>query len=160
MEELSSFLAALAGWPGARWLRASWIAYLLVNAAHILGVAVLLGSILVLDLRLLGGLRQVPLAVIGPLHARVAAGGAGLAILTGLWLFTVRPAEYAENPAFQIKLALLAAALTNVAVQHANPAYRQALRGGALTVGVRASATASALLWLAALVAGRWIGFA
>lgn len=160
MEELSSLLAALGGWPGARWLRASWIAYLLVNAAHILGVALLLGSILVLDLRLLGGLRQVPLAVIAPLHTRVAAIGVGLAVLTGLWLFTVRPAEYAENPAFLVKQALLTAALVNVGLQHATPAYRRALTGEPLTGGVRVSAAASALLWLAILVAGRWIGFA
>ncbi|WP_428029158.1 DUF6644 family protein [Ancylobacter sp.] len=160
MEDAPGLLAALGDWPGARWLRASWIAYLLVNSAHILGMALLLGSILVLDLRLLGGLRRVPLAVVGPLQARVAALGAGLAVLTGLWLFTVRPAEYAENTAFLIKLALLAIALINVVVQHANPAYAAALRGEPLTSGVRASAAASAVLWLAVLVAGRWIGFA
>lgn len=160
MEDTGSLLAALGGWPGARWLRASWIAYLLVNAAHILGLALLLGSILVLDLRLIGCLRKVPLEVIAPLHARVAAIGVGLAVVTGLWLFTVRPAEYVDNSAFLIKLALLGAALMNVAVQHVNPAYRGALAGGPLTGGVRASAAASALLWLAILVAGRWIGFA
>ncbi|RTL86857.1 DUF2214 domain-containing protein [Ancylobacter aquaticus] len=160
MEDPGSLLATLGGWHGARWLRASWIAYLLVNAAHILGLALLLGSILVLDLRLIGGLRKVPLEVIAPLHARVAAVGVGLAVVTGLWLFTVRPAEYVGNSAFLIKLALLGAALMNVAVQHANPAYHRALAGGPLTVGVRASAAASALLWLAILVAGRWIGFA
>ena len=160
MEDAGSLLGALGGWPGARWLQASWIAYLLVNAAHILGVALLLGSILVLDLRLLGGLRRVPLAVIGPLHTRVAAVGASLAVLSGLWLFTVRAAEYAENPAFLVKLALLGAALVNVALQHGNPAYREALRGGPLTGRIRTSAASSAMLWLAVLVAGRWIGFA
>lgn len=160
MEELSNLLAALGEWPGARWLRAWWVAYLFVNAAHILGLALLLGSILVLDLRLLGGLRRVPLALIGPLNARMAAAGAALTVLTGVWLFTVRPTEYAGNPAFQIKLVLIGMALANVAVQHVNPAYRLALRGGPLPAGVRASAAVSALLWLAVLVAGRWIGFA
>lgn len=159
MDEPSSLLAALGGWPGARALRASWVAYLLVNAAHILGIALLLGSILVLDARLLGALRAVPLAVLGPLNARVAAAGAVLAIVTGLWLFTVRPAEYAANPAFQIKLALLAAALANVALQHANPAYGRALTGAPAGIGVKLSAAASALLWLGVLVAGRTIGF-
>lgn len=159
MEGASNLLAVLGGWPGAGWLRASWVAYLFVNAAHLLGIALLLGSILVLDLRLLGGLRQVPLVVIGPLNARVAAVGAGLAALTGLWLFTVRPADYAGNPAFLIKLGLLAAALVNVGVQHANPAYRQALAGRRVGASVRLSAAASVLLWLAVLIAGRWIGF-
>lgn len=159
MDDPSVLLAALADWPGARALRQSWIAYLSVNATHILGMGLLLGAILVLDLRLLGGLRAVPLAVLGPLNARVAAVGAGLAIVTGLWLFSVQPAEYAQNPAFQIKLGLLAAALANVVVQHANPAYARAIEGNPASGGVRLSAAASALLWLAVLVAGRSIGF-
>ncbi|WP_454683204.1 DUF6644 family protein [Ancylobacter moscoviensis] len=153
-------LAALGGWPGARWLQGSGTAYLFVNAAHILGIALLLGSILTLDLRLIGGLRSVPLGVIGPLLSRVAGSGLALALITGLWLFSVRPAEYVANPAFLAKLALLAAALANIGVQHANPAYRRALDGAPVSAGVALSATASGLLWLATLVAGRWIGFA
>lgn len=160
MDDWGNLLAVVGDWPGARALRASWIAYLLVNAAHILGIALLLGAILVLDLRLLGALTAVPLAVMGPLQERVAALGLGLAVLTGLWLFTVRPAEYAANPAFLIKLALLAAAFANIGLQHANAGYRQALKDGPVTAGVRVSAALSAMLWLSVVVAGRWIGFA
>lgn len=161
--ELSSLVAplvtALGSWPGARWLQGSGTAYLFVNATHVLGIALLLGSILVLDLKLLGGLRGVPLAVLGPLNARVAACGVALAFATGFWLFTVQPREYVGNPAFLIKLGLIAFALANVGVQHANPAYRRALEGAPVSAGVRISAAASVLLWLAVLVAGRWIGF-
>lgn len=157
--ELSNLVALLGVWPGARWLQGSGTAYLFVNAAHVLGIALLLGSILVLDFRLLGGLRAVPLAVLGPLNARVAASGVALALLTGFWLFTVQPREYVGNPAFLIKLGLIALALANVVVQHANPAYGRALAGAPVSAGVRASAAASVLLWLAVLVAGRWIGF-
>ncbi|WP_371345167.1 DUF6644 family protein [Ancylobacter sp. IITR112] len=160
MDEAVSLLAALGDWPGARMLRASWVAYLLVNAAHILGIALLLGAILVLDVRLLGALSTAPLAVMGPLQVRVAACGMGLAVLTGLWLFSVRPAEYAANPAFLTKLALLAAACANIVLQHAHPAYRRAMQGGPVPARLRVSAALSLLLWLAVLVAGRWIGFA
>lgn len=160
MEDPGSLLAALGDWPGARALRASWIAYLLVNAAHILGVALLLGAILVLDLRLLGAFGSVPLAVMGPLQLRVAAFGLGLAVLTGAWLFSTRPTDYAANPAFQIKLALLAAALANIGLQHANARFRRAMTGAPVTPAVRACAAASLVLWIALLVAGRWIGFA
>lgn len=160
MEDPGSLLAALGDWPGAHALRASWIAYLLVNAAHILGVALLLGAILVLDLRLLGAFGSVPLAVMGPLQLRVAAFGLGLAVLTGAWLFSIRPTDYAANPAFQIKLALLAAALANIGLQHANARFRRAMTGAPVTPAVRACAAASLVLWIALLVAGRWIGFA
>ena len=101
----------------------------------------------------------MPLAVIGPFLSRSAAIGLALAIATGLWLFTVKPREYLENEAFLWKMALLVLALVNVAVQHRNHHYRLALDGGAVHLSVRLVAGSSAVLWLAVLVAGRWVGF-
>lgn len=146
-------------WPGAVLLHRSGVAYLLVNAAHILGVGLILGAILPLDLRLLGFFRGVPLAVIGPFLVRVAATGVGLAILTGLWLFSVKPVEYLGNPAFLWKIAFLVLALMNVVLQHRSLRYQNALVNGVVHPTVRAMAGGSAALWLTVLVAGRWIGF-
>ncbi|MFZ5783756.1 MAG: DUF6644 family protein [Pseudomonadota bacterium] len=146
-------------WAGAVLLHQSGTAYLLVNAAHILGVALLVGGILPLDLRLVGAFRSVPLAVIGPVLVRSAACGLVLALATGLWLFTVKPAEYLANAAFLWKLALLVLALLNVGLQHGNRRFRAALAGGAPAASVRLLAGCSAILWLSVLVAGRWIGF-
>ncbi len=153
------FLDWLASWPGAVWLQQSGTAYLFVNAAHILGIGLLLGAILPLDLRLLGGLRAYPLAIIGPLLMRVASTGLALALVTGLWLFTVNPKDYVSNPAFLAKLALLAFALVNIGLQHRGQRFRAALAGNDVDPAVRAFAASSAVLWLAVLVAGRWIGF-
>ncbi|CAN5707450.1 hypothetical protein BH11PSE3_BH11PSE3_47930 [soil metagenome] len=149
----------IGAWPGAVLLQRSGIAYLLVNAAHIAGVGLLIGGILPLDLRLIGFFPSAPLAEIGPFLIRSAAIGGVLAIVTGLWLFTVKPAEYLANPAFLWKLGLLTVALANVGLQHRNHHFRRALVGGALYPGVRLVAAASATLWLSVLVAGRWIGF-
>lgn len=149
----------IGAWPGAVLLQRSGVAYLLVNALHIVGVGLLVGGILPLDLRLTGLFRSVPLAAIGPFLIRSAATGAVLAITTGLWLFTVKPDEYLANPAFLWKLALLVAALGNVGLQHHNRHFRLALAGGALHPAVRLLAAGSAILWLAVLVAGRWVGF-
>ncbi|MDP1961043.1 MAG: DUF2214 domain-containing protein [Reyranella sp.] len=146
-------------WPGAVLLQRSGTAYLLVNAAHILGLGLLVGAILPLDLRLLGFFRGVPLAVIGPFLSRAAATGLALAIATGLWLFSVKPAEYLANEAFLWKIALLAAALVNIVVQHRSGAFARALVEGEVRTGVRLAALCSAVLWLSVLVAGRWIGF-
>ena len=153
------FVEWIGTWPGAVLLQRSGTAYLLMNAAHIAGVALLVGGILPLDLRLAGFFRGVPLPVIGPFLSRSAAVGVALAIATGLWLFTVKPVEYLENEAFLWKMALLALALGNVVVQHRSRSYRLALAGGDLHPGVRLVACCSAVLWLAVLVAGRWIGF-
>ena len=156
---LTAVLDAVATWPGAVWLQGSGTAYLCVNAAHILGVGLLIGAIVPLDLRLAGLWRQVPLAVLLPFLSRAAAAGAVLALATGLWLFSVNPRDYAANPAFQFKLALLVLALGNVAWQHGSAALARTRCGGSATAAVRVRAGASALLWLGVLLAGRWIGF-
>jgi hypothetical protein len=149
----------IGAWPGAVLLRDSGTAYLLVNAGHILGVGLLVGAILPLDLRLLGFFPHVPLAVIVPFLSRAAAVGAVLAIASGLWLFSVKPAEYITNAAFLWKVALLVIALANVAVQHGNRHFAAALVDGELRPTVRLAALCSILFWLLVLIAGRWIGF-
>jgi hypothetical protein len=147
-------------WPGARWLQQSGTAYLFVNAAHILGLGLLLGAILPLDLRLVLGRSQAALSVLAPVAIRTAATGLALAALTGAWLFSVNPADYLQNTAFRWKLLLLSVALVNVLVQHRQ--WRSLDLTDAtrtLPLRVRALAGTSALLWISTLVAGRWIGF-
>ncbi len=149
----------LAGSALAVALRGEPNFYLCVNAAHILGIGLILGAILPLDLRLIGVLRHPPVPVIGPFLVRAAGVGVALALITGLALVAVKPADYLANGAFLIKLGLLAALAGLIAIQHANPGFRAALRGGPIPLSVRCVALLSGLLWLATLVAGRWIGF-
>ena len=94
----------------------------------------------------------------GPFLLRVASTGLVLALLTGFWLFSVKP-QYVANPAFLIKLGLLAFALGNVALQHSGPRLRMALEREHAHTSVRSLAALSMVLWLSILVAGRWIGF-
>jgi hypothetical protein len=156
IEWISSWIGA---WPGAILLQESGTAYLFVNAAHIIGIALVIGAILPLDLRLMGCFPTVPLAVIGPFLSRAAAVGVAWAVLTGLWLFSVKPAEYLANTAFLAKMVLLAVAIGNIALQHHGRHFRLAFEGGAIQPRVRILAALSALFWVSALVAGRWIGF-
>jgi len=149
----------IGAWPGAAFLRDSGTAYLLVNAAHILGVGLLIGAILPLDLRLLGFFRHAPLVALAPFLTRAAATGLALAVVTGLWLFSVKPGEYMQNTAFLWKAGLLAAALANVALQHGNQRFATAVAGGEPSPMVRLAASCSILMWVSVLVAGRWIGF-
>ena len=154
-----AWLEWLGGLPHAALLRRSATLYLLVNAAHILGIGLLVGAILPLDLRLIGVLRSGPTSVLAPFLVRVAAAGLLLAMLTGLLLFSVRPGEYAGNPAFLAKMGLLALALGNVLLQHRSSGWRGMGQTGEAGASVRALAAVSFCLWIGVLVAGRWIGF-
>ena len=90
---------------------------------------------------------------------RVAACGLTLAATTGFLLFSTRPLAYAENPAFLLKLGLIALGLVNVAVLHANSTWHIALAGGPTHTSLRVAAGTSLLVWAGVILAGRWIGF-
>lgn len=140
-------------------LRRSATAYLLVNATHILGIALLIGAIIPLDLRLAGAFQRTPLPAIAPLLRGMAVTGLTLAALTGAILFTANPQEYATNPAFRIKLLLIAAATLNAALVTRSPAWARVLSGAPPATHLRLMAALSALLWIGTLLSGRWIGF-
>lgn len=150
-------LQALEASTLAQALRRSAVLYPLVNAAHVLGIGLLLGAIATLDLRLLGAFRGAPLPVLGPPLVRVAAAGLGLALATGLLLFSVRPVEYAANPAFLAKLGFILLGLLNVLALRRR--WARALAGGGIGPALRLAALVSLLAWLGALLAGRWIAF-
>lgn len=155
---------AFLGWIEASWLaqalQANGNAYMAVNAAHILGLALLAGAIIPLDLRLLCALgRSAPLQVLAPFLSRCAAAGLLLAMLTGAALWSVRPEDYLGNAAFLWKMAIFALAITVAGVQHLSPGWRRVLAEGTAGPGVRVLAGASLVCWLSMLIAGRWIGF-
>ncbi len=130
-----------------------------MNAAHVLGIALLVGAILPLDLKLAGGWRHVPAADLLAVLRPCAMVGLLLAVATGAVLFTVNPAEYLSNPAFRLKILLLLAALANVILIERSLALRRVAAGEASPALLRLGAAVSAVLWIAVLIAGRWIGF-
>lgn len=156
---MTGLLAAVEAWPLAETLRRSLVLYPLVNAAHILGLALLVGGIVPLDLRVLGLFRDLPIAPLARLLPLMAAAGLVVAIVAGALLFIVRPLDYAGNPAFLTKLALVGAGTANAVLQQSSRGWREVVRGGRPSAGVRARALASLAIWPAALVAGRMIGY-
>jgi hypothetical protein len=157
---LDDLLGALAASPPASALRASRVAYPVVNALHILGLAALFGAILALDLRLLGAARAIPAAPLARYLPRVAAVGLGAAVVTGLALFSVQPHDYVANRAFLFKVTLVGAGALHAISVHRSAAWRRfAAEGGAVEKRLRVSAALSLAIWVAAIVAGRFIAF-
>src|SRR6516162_5529880 len=97
--------------------------YGVVNLVHILGVATLFGSVLVLDLRLLGVWRSVNLpSITGPL-VPVATTGFTVAALSGVCLLATKTTEYVGNVFLYIKFPAIALGLINVAALNCVPAW-------------------------------------
>jgi len=86
---MEAFLAAVEATAAAQYLRASRWGYAAVSGAHILGIALLVGAILPLNLRLLGFWRSIPRANLLRVLVPVAATGLVLAVFTGPLLFSV-----------------------------------------------------------------------
>jgi hypothetical protein len=143
----------------AQALTASPTFYIFVNAAHILSIGLLVGAIIPIDLRLLGLFRGTPLQVLGPFLSSAAMSGVILAMFTGMVLFTVQAGEYAANPAFLAKIGFLSAGIANAVLLHTVAPWRRALAEGHAPASVRLLAGLSLVIWISAVVAGRWIGF-
>jgi amino acid transporter len=153
------FLQAVSEWPGAIVLRRFQLAYLLVNAAHIISIGLLFGAIVTLDLRILGLFKQYPMNVLGPPLSRVAAAGVALAVVTGLMLFSVRPIAYVQNTAFLIKIWVIGLGVVNALLLTSNRYWRRALLQGKTHWKLRLPALLSLVFWVSAIIAGRWTGF-
>ena len=136
--------------------------YPIINLAHIFGIAALFGSTLIIDLRLLGLWRRVPLAAIADTAAPVATAGFFLAAFTGTGLLATKATEYYGNPFLLIKFSAIACGLINVLVLSVSRAWRERRarvlsekedRQLAIMGGI------SLVCWLTAVTAGRLIAY-
>src|SRR5262245_2627706 len=137
--------------------------YAIVNVAHILGVSTLFGSVLLLDLRLLGvWSRRVRIADLSSAVTPVAVIAFVLAIFTGAALLATKATAYVDNPFLLIKFPAIAVGMLNAGILNFTPAWREvgvrALRPGerrqlAIMGGV------SLVSWVTAVTAGRMIGY-
>ncbi len=133
-----------------------------IECAHVLALTLVIGSIAIVDLRLIGltsrdrGMVQTTASLLP-----VTWTAFGLAVLTGGLLFASNAMTYGHNFYFQVKLALIAVAGINMAVYHLY------IHGGAHTwhtpaltpIRARIVGCISLCLWIAIAAFGRWIGF-
>ena len=159
---IGEWTAALEATELATALRNSIWSYPIVNAAHIFGVALLIGSVVPLDLRLLGMWGSVPLAPLWAVLTRSAGIGLVVAIIFGTLLFITRATEYAASNLFIAKMVLVLLGTANtlmlripsqpqvsqIASNHWKPSTRLQLAAGI-----------SLAAWLSALTLGRPMGY-
>ena len=136
--------------------------YGIVNLGHILGISSLFGSLLILDLHLLGLWHRVPLAALARATVPVAQVGFGLAAISGISMLSTNGTEYIDNPFLAIKFSAIGLGLVNVWVLGRLPAWRtrdQREPSGRERLHLAISGGVSLACWLTAIGAGRMIGY-
>lgn len=133
-----------------------------IETVHLLGMAALVGTITVFDLRLLGWMmRRERVSEL----ARRLLPWTWLAFLvqvvTGITLFLSEAAKVYRNPAFRLKIVLILLAGLHALIFH-KIVYRNVAtwdEGEVLPIGAKVSGLVSLLLWVGIVAAGRFIGF-
>lgn len=128
-------------------------AYPMLEVAHIVGIALLMGNLLLLEARVFGWGAELPVRPLARLSLGLSVAGFGLASVTGLLMFGTMPEELLANRVFTAKVALIMLAGCNAGWFHARRSL-DLLDGTA-----RALMVVSTVLWLLVITCGRWIGY-
>ena len=154
---MEEFWAALQGSDVSQALRYSRWGYATVNAMHILGIALLVGAVVPLNLRLLGAWGQRSLPELARVLVPMAASGVAVAVTTGVLLFTVRAKHYGKLELIYAKLGLVSIGVVAAIVFHIAAGWwlERAAPGQR-----RVHAMISLMCWIGALLCGRYIAYA
>lgn len=152
---LETVAAAIEASQLGAFARGSSWAYPAANLLHLLGLVLLVGGIGIIDLRIAGLFRALPLEPLLRALTPLALAGLLLMAVSGPILFAADAAALAHSWAFGWKLVLIAIALVNAA------AFRWLRRGrdGEPNIPERLLAAASLILWLLVAALGRMIAY-
>jgi hypothetical protein len=143
----------------ARAMRGSTWLYPAVEAVHIVGLAVLVGSVAVFDLRVLGFGRSVAVQAAGRMLLPWSAISLLAIVPAGLLLFSAHPNELFVNQVFRLKLLLIALAGLNALSFHLG-VYRSAATWQASAPALaQLHAAASLGLWIGVISCGRFLAY-
>lgn len=128
-------------------------AYPALEVVHIVGIALLLGNLVALEMRVFGRAAALPVAALARLSLTIALSGFALAAASGLLMFSTQPSELLANRAFVVKMGLLTLAGCNAAWFHARGSLQK------LDLPARVQMLLSTAVWLGVVFCGRWIAY-
>ncbi|PYR78019.1 MAG: hypothetical protein DMF87_14990 [Acidobacteria bacterium] len=159
-------LVALVHWINetafSQYLRESELAFPLTEAIHLIGLGISVGTIVWVDLRLMGKvMRDVRISEVVSRLQPWAIGGFTVMMLSGLLLFLGKPDNYYSTAAFKLKMLLLPLAGLNVLVFHRRvfPNVARWDEGVAAPWQGRMVGAVSMSLWIVIIVLGRWTAY-
>jgi hypothetical protein len=156
--EMNAFLQfAHDTWLGDYTRHNSWV-YTLGLVLHFIGLCLFMGGMLVIDLRILGVIRRVPIGAVLALLP-VAIVGFVLNLLTGVMFFCFDSFGFWRNPAFKIKMVLVLLAGLNALWFTVAEHRRLAATPSDFDTGrlAKFSAAASLFMWFSVILFGRLI---
>ena len=132
------------------WLASNPWAYPALEVLHIVGIALLLGNLVLLELCLWSG-ATLPLPALARVALPLVLAGFGLCAASGLLMFASQPLDLLGNRAFVIKMGLLVVAGSNAALFHARGGLQRldgpTMAGAVLTRAVRSTWRAARPRW-------------
>ena len=152
---------AIEGLAIAKAMRENLWLYPSVEIVHIVGFVILVGSVVMFDLRVLGLSRGVSVRALARHLLPWSVAALALIVPTGLMMFSAHADDFLNNRAFQVKMALLLAAGINAAMFHAGP-YASVARwdvNAPAPLAARASVAASILIWIGVIACGRLLAY-
>jgi hypothetical protein len=154
------FLVWLEGTAIAHAIRTVRWLYPALETSHYIGLSLLVGGIMLIDLRVLGLARSLPLKSMIGLLPFVWIGFI-INVLSGSMLFIYGATNFGPNPAFQLKMAFLVLAGLNalafdVSVRRSGGDWVVADRPPGIVKGF---ATLSLLFWICVVTTGRWMAY-
>ncbi|HUN25700.1 MAG TPA: DUF6644 family protein [Steroidobacteraceae bacterium] len=146
----------------AEWMRTSVKAMPIVESIHVLAGATVFGTILIVDLRLLGmpDTRR-PVTLISKEMLRLTWSAFAVAVAAGLLMFAANAHTYVGNTAFRLKMLALIGAGVNMAIFQGRTFRTVAAWDQDVPppLAARAAGAISILLWVTTIFLARWIGF-
>lgn len=145
----------------ARWMREALWAYPAVEAVHIVALGTLFGSILIVDLRLLGLSRDVSAARLARHALPWTVAAFLLAMVTGLLMFTAHAEDFLTNNVFLLKMGLILAAGVNAGLLHTG-AFQSVAQWDTAVMPpprVRFAAGLSIFIWIVVIFCGRLLAY-
>jgi hypothetical protein len=157
----TSGFAWIEQWPLAVAMRQELWLYPSVEILHILGFVTLVGSIAMLDLRLLGLSRQLSVRALSRHLLPWTLGALIVIVPTGLLMFLAHATDFISNSAFALKLTLISGACLNAVAFHLGP-FRSVAQwdsGTATPPVARIHAALSLILWMGVITCGRLLAY-
>jgi hypothetical protein len=157
LDLITDAAAALEGSPLGAAMRGAKGWYPAANVAHVFGLVLLVGGIGVLDLRIAGLGRQIPLLALSRLVTPIAVVGLLVLLASGFLLLSADAGPLVRSTTFRIKMLLLAVGVVNALV------FRRLFgdfdEGREPPIAARFLAVASICLWLTVGALGRLIAY-